>query len=89
MMHLSFSELFQNVRIWASLNDENTVMVQPRSDALMLEQASALAQAEEDGDKTQLETVFTNKNEMLNNLFQLSTHFNTTFITYLELLRRK
>ena len=76
MMHLSFSELFQNVRIWASLNNENSLMVQPRSDALMLEKASALAKAEEEGTKTQLETDFTNRNEMLNNLFQLSTHFS-------------
>ena len=69
MLHLSFSELFQNVRIWASLNNENTVLVQPRSDSLMLETANALEQAEEDGDKAQLETSLTNKNEMLNNLF--------------------
>ena len=46
MLHLSFSELFQNMQIWASLNDSNQVLVQPRSDALMLESAKALEQAD-------------------------------------------
>ena len=76
MMHLSYSELFQNVRIWASLSDENSLMVQPRSDALHLERAAALAKAEEEGSKLQLETDFDNRDEMLNNLFQLSSHFS-------------
>ena len=36
MLHLSLSELFQNMQIWASLNNSNQVLIQPRSDALML-----------------------------------------------------
>ena len=56
MLHLSFSELFQNMQIWASLNDSNQVLVQPRSDALMLESAKAFEQADLDGDSTQLRT---------------------------------
>ena len=28
MLHLSFSELFQNMQIWASLNDSNQVLIQ-------------------------------------------------------------
>ena len=39
MLHLSFSELFQNTQIWASLNSSNMYLIQPRSDALMLETA--------------------------------------------------
>ena len=45
MLHLSFSELFQNTQIWASLNSSNVYLIQPRSDALMLESARALEQA--------------------------------------------
>ena len=56
MLHLSFSELFQNMKIWASLNEENQVSVKPRSDALMLETVKALEQANIDGDGTQLRT---------------------------------
>ena len=61
MLHLSFSELFQNMQIWASLNDSNQVLVQPRSDALMLESAKALEQAESEGDSTQLRTLLNKK----------------------------
>lgn len=39
MLHLSFSELFQNTQIWASLNSSNMYLIQPRFDALMLETA--------------------------------------------------
>ena len=42
MLHLSFSELFQNTQIWASLNSSNQILIQPRSDALILESARAL-----------------------------------------------
>ena len=62
MLHLSFSELFQNMKIWASLNGENHVLVKPRSDALMLETAKALEQADIDGDGTQLRTLLGKKN---------------------------
>ena len=33
MLHLSFSELFQNTQIWAILNSSNQVLIQPISDA--------------------------------------------------------
>ena len=69
MLHLSFSELFQNMKIWASLNGENQVLVKPRSDALMLETAKALDQADIDGDGTQLRTSLGNKISMLNSIF--------------------
>ena len=42
MLHLSFSELFQNMKIWASYNGSNQVKIKPRSDALMLETAQVL-----------------------------------------------
>ena len=50
MLHLSFSELFQNMQIWASLNSSNQALIQPRSDALMLESARASEQANLEGD---------------------------------------
>ena len=75
MLHLSFSELFQNMKIWASLNDQNQVLVKPRSDALMLETAKALEQADSDGDGSQLRTSLNNKISMLNSVF-LSEEFS-------------
>ena len=69
MLDLSFSELFQNMKIWASLNDSNQVLVQPRSDALMLESAKALEQADSEGDSTQLRILLNNKISLLNSAF--------------------
>ena len=57
------------MKIWASLNEENQVLVKPRSDALMLETAKALEQADIDGDGTQLKTSLNNKISMLNSIF--------------------
>ena len=50
MLQLSFSELSQNMKIWACLNGENQVRVKSKSDALMLETAKALEQADKDGE---------------------------------------
>ena len=50
-LHLSFSELFHNTQLWASLNTSNVFMVKPRSDSLSLELASALKNAPSDGEK--------------------------------------
>ena len=69
MLYLSFSELFQNMKIWASLNGEIQVRVKPRSDALMLETAKALEQADKDGEGTELRTSLGNKISMLNSIF--------------------
>ena len=44
-LHLSFSELWHNTQLWASLNSSNVYMVKPRSDGLSLEIASALKNA--------------------------------------------
>ena len=44
-LHLSFSELWHNTQLWASLNDSNTYLVKPRSDGLSLEITSALKNA--------------------------------------------
>ena len=54
MLHLFFSELFQNTQIWASLNSSNIYLIKPRSDALMLESARALEQATSEGDSTKM-----------------------------------
>ena len=69
MLHLSFSELFQNTQIWASLNSSNQALIQPRSDALMLESARALEQANSEGDSTQMRTLINNKINLLNSAF--------------------
>ena len=69
MLHLSFSELFHKIKIWASLNGEKQVLVKPRSDALMLETAKALEQADKDGEGTQLRTSLVNKISILNSIF--------------------
>ena len=39
MLHLSFSDVFQNTQLWASLKGSNVCLIQLRSDALMLESA--------------------------------------------------
>ena len=40
-LHLSFSELWHNTQLWASLNSSNIYMVKPRSDGLSLEITSS------------------------------------------------
>ena len=74
MLHLSFSELFQNTQIWASLNSSNQTFIQPRSDTLMLESARALEQANSEGDSTKMRTLINNKINLLNSAF-ISNYF--------------
>ena len=69
MLHLSFSELFQNMRIWASYNRSNQIKIKPRSDALILETAQALKQADQVGEGSQLRTALASKRDMLDRLF--------------------
>ena len=69
MLHLSFSELFQNTQIWASLNSLNVYLIQPRSDALMLESAKALEQTTSEDDKTKMRALINNKIHLLNRVF--------------------
>ena len=69
MLHLSLSEFLQNMKIWASYNDENKIKNKPRSDALMLEIANALEEADKIGEGTQLRTALTSKRDMLDRLF--------------------
>ena len=69
MLHLSFSELFQNTQIWASLNSSNQAFINPRSNALMLESARALEQATSEGDSTQMRTLINDKINLLNSVF--------------------
>ena len=69
MLHLSFSELFQNTQIWASLNSSNVYLIQPRSDALMLESAKALEQTTSEDNKTKMRALINNKINLLNSVF--------------------
>ena len=69
MLHLSFSELFQNTQIWASLNSSNVYLIQPRSDALMLETAQAIKQAASEDEKEKFKSLINNKDSLLNRVF--------------------
>ena len=68
-LHLSFSELFHNTQLWASLNTSNVFMVKPRSDSLSLELASALKNAPSDGEKEIIQTLINTKDDLLNRIF--------------------
>ena len=71
-LHLSFSELFHNTQLWASLNNSNVYMVKPRSDSLSLELASALKNAPTNGEKEIIQTLVNTKGTLLNRIFSLS-----------------
>ena len=68
-LHLSFSELFHNTQLWASLNSSNVFMVKPRSDSLELELASALRNAPSDVEKQSLQQLINTKDEIINRVF--------------------
>ena len=68
-LHMSFSELFHNAQMWASLNNSNVYMVKPRSDALSLESATALKNAPTDGEKEIIQTLVNTKDDLLNRIF--------------------
>ena len=68
-LHLSFSELFHNTQLWASLNSSNVFMVKPRSDSLSLELASALRNAPSDVEKQSLQQLINTKDEIINRVF--------------------
>ena len=72
MLHLSFSELFQNTQIWASLNSSNVYLIQPRSDALLLKSAKALEQTASEDDKAKIRSLMNNKINLLNRVFTLN-----------------
>ena len=71
-LHMSFSELFHNTQLWASLNNSNVYMVKPRSDALSLELATALKNAPTDGEKEIIQTLVNTKDDLLNRIFSSS-----------------
>ena len=71
-LHMSFSELFHNAQLWASLNNSNVYMVKPRSDALSLESATALKNAPTDGEKEIIRTLVNTKDDLLNRVFSSS-----------------
>ena len=71
-LHLSFSELFHNTQLWASLNNSNVYMVKPRSDSLSLELASALKNAPTNGEKEIIQTLVNTKDALLNRIFAQS-----------------
>ena len=74
-LHLSFSELFHNTQLWASLNTSNVFMVKPRSDSLSLELASALKNAPSDGEKEIIQTLVNTKDDLLKRIFlQVNSH---------------
>ena len=68
-LHMSFSELFHNTQMWASLNSSNVYMVKPRSDALSLEGAKALKDAPTDIEKEVMRTLVNTKDSLLNRIF--------------------
>ena len=68
-LHLSFSELWHNTQLWASLNDSNTYLVKPRSDGLSLEITSALKNAPSIQNAPNIQTLINNKDTLLNNIF--------------------
>ena len=71
-LHMSFSELFHNTQLWASLNNSNVYMVKPISDALSLELATALKNAPTDGEKEIIQTLVNTKDDLLNRIFSSS-----------------
>ena len=71
-LHLSFSELFHNTQLWASLHNSNVYMVKPRSDSLSLELASALKNAPTNGEKEIIQTLVNTKDALLNRIFSQS-----------------
>ena len=75
-LHLSFSELWHNTQLWASLNSSNTYMVKPRSDGLSLEITSALKNAPSIQNAPNIQTLMNNKDTLLNSIFPKVT-FNT------------
>ena len=71
-LHLSFSELWHNTQLWASLNSSNSYMVKPRSDGLSLEIASALKNAPSIQNAPNIQTFVNNKDTLLNSIFTQS-----------------
>ena len=71
-LHLSFSELWHNTQLWASLNNSNVYMVKPRSDGLSLEIASALKNAPTIQNAPNIQTLVNNKDTLLNSIFTQS-----------------
>ena len=69
---MSFSELFHNTQMWASLNSSNEYMVKPRSDALSLEGAKALKEAPTEIEKEVMRTLVNTKDSLLNRVFSSS-----------------
>ena len=69
LLHLSFSELWHNTQLWASLNSSNTYMVKPRSDGLSLEITSALKNAPSIQNAPNIQTLMNNKDTLLNSIF--------------------
>ena len=68
-LHLSFSELWHNTQLWASLNDSNTYLVKPRSDGLSLEITSAKKNAPSIQNAPDIQTLVNKKDTLLNTIF--------------------
>ena len=71
-LHISFSDLFHNAQMWASLNNSNVYMVKLRSDAFSLESATALKNAHTDSEKEIIRTLVNTKDDLLNRIFSSS-----------------
>ena len=68
-LHLSFSELWHNNMLWASLNGSNSYMVQPRSDGLSLEITSAVKNAKTIQNAPNIKTFINDRDTLLNSIF--------------------
>ena len=68
-LHLSFSELWHNNLLWASLNGSNSYMVQPRSDGLSLEITSAVKNAKTIQNAPNIKTFINDRDTLLNSIF--------------------
>ena len=68
-LHLSFSELWHNTQLWASLNGSNSYMVQPRSDGLSLEITSAIKNAKTIQNAPNIKTFINDRDTLLNSIF--------------------
>ena len=68
-LHLSFSELWHNTQLWASLNDSNSYLVQPRSDGLSLEITSAVKNAKTIQNAPNIKSFISERDTLLNSLF--------------------
>ena len=68
-LHLSFSELWHNTQLWASLNGSNSYMVQPRSDGLSLEITSAVKNAKTIQNAPNIKTFINDRDTLLNSIF--------------------